>query len=88
MKCQNTHAASKDSDTVMANRDPLSGKVSDDQPGATAGILQVEGVNPGHDAQHRMTNRYKAVIERRSRKAEEHEVPADAIPMVVLLVKY
>ena len=48
--CQ-THAAHEVSDTVAADRDPFSGQVLDHPPAATAGILQVEGIDPGHDPQ-------------------------------------
>jgi hypothetical protein len=51
-----THAAHEDSYPVTADRDPFSRQVSDHPPAAAAGILQVEGVDPGHDLQRRLTH--------------------------------
>ena len=52
-----TPAAHKVSDTVVADRDPFSGQLGDQPPTATAGIFQVEGIDPGHDPQRRFTHR-------------------------------
>ena len=44
------------SDAVAADRDPFSGQVRDHPPAAAAGILEVEGIDPGHDPQCRFTH--------------------------------
>ena len=72
-----THAAHEVSYPFAADRDPFSGQVSDHPPAAAAGILEVKSVDPGHDPQRRMTDRYRPVVERRTRKAQQHALPAD-----------
>ncbi len=79
------HAAHQVSDTVTADRDPFSCQVLDHPPAATARIIQVERVDPGHDPQHGLTHRHRPVVERRSRYAQQSALPADAELRVVVI---
>ena len=42
---------------VTTDRDPFSRQVGDDPPAATAGIVQVVGIDPGYDTKRRLTHR-------------------------------
>jgi len=59
-----THAAHEVSYPVAADRDPFTSQVCDHPPAAAAGILQVEGVDSGHDLQRRLTHWQWPVVER------------------------
>ncbi len=59
-----THAAHQVSDTTAANRNPFSGQVSANPSAAAARIVQVQGVNPGHDLQRRLTHWHWPVVKR------------------------
>jgi hypothetical protein len=62
------------------------GQVNDHPAAATAGIVQVQGVNPGHDPQYRFTHRHRpVVVERLSGNAQQHALPSDAELRVVVI---
>ena len=62
-----THAPHEVPDSVTADRDPFSGQVVHHPAAAAAGVLQVEGVDLGHDPQRRFAHRRRPVVERGSR---------------------
>jgi len=80
-----THAPHEASYPIAADRDPLSGQVVHDPAATAAGILQVEGVDPGHEPQRRFTHRHRPVVERGSGQAQQRTLAADAELRVVVI---
>ncbi len=75
----------KVSNTVTADRDAFSGQVLHRSTAAGSGILEVQGIDPGHDPQSGFTNRYGLVVKGRSWQSKELALAADRELRVVMI---
>ena len=78
-------AAHEVSCPVAADQDPFAGQIAHHLAAAATGILQVEGVNLGHDPQRRFTHRHRPVIEPGPGQAQQRTLAAYAELGIVVI---
>jgi hypothetical protein len=79
------HAVHEVSHPVTADRDSISGQIAHHPAAAAAGILQLERIDPGHDAQRRLPQRCRAVVERGHWQVQQRALAADPELGMVLI---
>jgi hypothetical protein len=83
-----SHAAHEVSHSVTTDWDPFSCQVVNHPTAAAAGILQVKGIDLGHDRQRRLPLGNGAVVQGGSRQAKQRTLATDAELRVVMIDQF